>query len=68
VRARGAQIRSSADASSAAFDSKTEIVKNDDGTLATRKSLLKQSGKQVAKDAGASVDNVKDAVKGLLKK
>lgn len=68
VQARGAQIRSGADSSSAGFDSKAEIVKTDDGTLATRNSLLKQSGKQVAKDAGASVDNVKDVVKGLLKK
>jgi conjugal transfer mating pair stabilization protein TraG len=68
VQTRGAQIRSGADSSSAGFDSKAEIVETDDGTLATRKSLLKQSGKQVAKDAGASVDNVKDVVKDLLKK
>ena len=68
VQARGAQVRSSADSSRAGFDSKAEIVKTDDGTLATRKSLLKQSGKQIAKDTGASVDNVKDVVKDLLKK
>jgi len=68
VQTRGAQIRSGTDSSSASFDSKAEIVKTDDGTLATRKSLLKQSGKQVGKDAAASVDNAKDIVKDLLKK
>ena len=50
------------------FDAKAEIVKTDDGTLASRWSLLKQAGKQVGKDAGATVDNVKDAVKDLLRK
>jgi hypothetical protein len=39
-----------------------------DGTLASRRSLLKQSGKQVGKDASASLDNAKDAVKDLLKR
>jgi len=68
VKTRGAQIRSGADSSRAGFDSKAEIVETDDGTLATKKSLLKQSSKQVANDAGASVDNVKDVVKDLLKK
>ena len=68
VQTGGAQIRSRVDTSRAGFDSKAEIVKTDDGTLASKRSLLKQSGKQVAKDAGATVDNVKDAVKDLLKK
>ena len=68
VQARGAQIRSGAESSSAGFDSKAEIVKTGDGTLATRKSLLKQSGKQVGKDAAASADNAKDIVTNLLKK
>ena len=68
VQTRGAQIRSSVDLSQADFDAKAEIVKTDDGTLASRWSLLKQAGKQVGKDAGATVDNVKDAVKDLLRK
>ena len=68
VQTRGVQIRSGAAARSTSFDSKAEIDKTDDATLATRKSLLKQSGKQVAKDAAASVDNAKDIVKDLLKK
>jgi hypothetical protein len=46
------------------FDRKAEIVDTGDGTLVTRKSLLKQSGKQVVDDGEASIDNAKDAVKG----
>ena len=46
----------------------SEIVKTEDGTLVSRRSLLKQSGKQVSKDASASLDNAKDAVKDLLKR
>ena len=49
------------------FDSKAEIIKTDDGTLASRKSLLGQSMKQVRDDAGAAADNTKDVVKDLLK-
>lgn len=43
-------------------------MKTEDGTLVSRRSLLKQSGKQVGKDASASLDNAKDAVKDLLKR
>ncbi|MFY9328603.1 MAG: conjugal transfer protein TraG N-terminal domain-containing protein, partial [Georgfuchsia sp.] len=68
IRAHGNQIRSEGASSRAGFDDKAEIIKTDDGTLASNKSLLVQSGKQVGKDAEASVDNVKDAVKDLLRK
>ncbi len=68
VRTRGNQVRSDAASSRASFDAKTEIIKTDDGTLASKKSLLVQSGKQVGKDAGATLDNAKDVVKDLLKK
>jgi len=39
-----------------------------DGTLVSKRSLMKQSAKQVGKDAGATLDSAKEAVKGLLKK
>lgn len=68
MQRRGARLRSSADSTRAGFDSKAEIVKTDDGTLASKNSLPKQSGKQAAKDAGVTMDNVKDVVKGWLKK
>ena len=57
-----------ADSPVASFDAKTEITKTDDGTLASKKSLLVQSGKQVGKDAGATLDNAKDVVNDLLRK
>jgi len=68
VRTSGNQIRSDAASSRAGFDTKAEIVKTDDGTLASKKSLLVQSGKQVGKDAGATIENAKDVVKDLLRK
>ena len=68
IRTHGIQIRSDAASSRSNFDSKAEIIKTDDGTLESKKSLLMQSGKQVGKDAEATLDNAKDAVKDLLRK
>ncbi|CAB3697806.1 MAG: conjugal transfer protein TraG N-terminal domain-containing protein [Rhodocyclales bacterium] len=68
IRTHGDQIRTGAESSRANFDAKAEIIKTDDGTLASKKSLLVQSGKQVGKDAGATLDNAKDVVKDLLRK
>lgn len=64
----GARIRSHVNAADKAFETNAGAVKDDDGTLVSKRSLLKRSGKQVAKDVGATVDNVKDAVQDLLKK
>jgi conjugal transfer mating pair stabilization protein TraG len=50
------------------FDSKAEIVETPGGTLESRKSLLMQTGRQVAADASASLDAAKDAVKGITKR
>jgi len=68
VRTTGNRIRSDAESSRTSFDAKTEIIKTDDGALASKKSLLVQSGKQVGKDAGATLDNAKDVVNDLLRK
>jgi conjugal transfer mating pair stabilization protein TraG len=54
VHASGNQIRSDAASRRADFDAKAEIIKTDDGTLASKKSLLVQSGKQVGRDTGAT--------------
>jgi conjugal transfer mating pair stabilization protein TraG len=67
ISQRGAEIRASAQSGHDGFDKKAEIIPTDDGTLATRKSLLAQSGRQVRKDAGATVNNTKEMVKGMLK-
>lgn len=67
IQTKGAAIRGQTESVHNEFDTKAEIVKTPDGTLASRKSLLKQAGKQVAEDAGATIDNTKDLVKDLLK-
>ena len=68
VQAEGNAIRNKTASARSTFDRKAEIVDTADGTLATKKSLLKQSGKQVVDDGEASIDNAKEAVKGLLQK
>ncbi|MDR2260773.1 MAG: conjugal transfer protein TraG N-terminal domain-containing protein [Azoarcus sp.] len=67
IRGRGAEIRSQVNSKQQDFDGKTEIIETDDGTLATKKSLLWQSAKQVGKDAVATTENAKDVVKDLMK-
>jgi len=68
VQTQGNAIRNEAGSANSSFDRNAEIVDTGDGTLVTRKSLLKQSGKQVVDDGEASIDNAKDAVKELLRK
>lgn len=68
MQARGNALRDEAGAAGSRFDQKAEIVDTADGTLATKKSLLKQSGKQVVDDVGASISDAKDAVKDLMRK
>ena len=68
VQTGAADLRHQVDAARGSFDVKAEIVPTPDGTLASKKSLLKQTAKQVGSDAGASIDVAKDAVKDLFKK
>jgi len=67
VRQQAAQLRGEVAAKRSDFDGKAEIVKTDDGTLASKKSLLLQSTKQVYRDGEATLDNAKDIVQDLLK-
>lgn len=67
VRQRAAQLRGETAAKRSEFDGKAEIVKTDDGTLASKKSLMWQSAQQVYKDGETTVENTKDAVQNLLK-
>ena len=64
----GAAIREQTDRSRRGFYAEAEVTRSSDGTVSTKKSLLLQSGRQVAADAGATLDQAKDAVKGVLKK
>ncbi len=68
VQTEGKAIRNETASARSTFDRTAEIVDTADGTLATKKSLLKQSGKQVVADGEGSIDNAKEAVKGLLRK
>ena len=68
VQTHAADLRHQAEAARGSFDVKAEIVPTPDGTLASKKSLLKQTAKQVGSDAGSSIDAAKDAVKDLFKK
>ena len=68
MQARGAEIRKEAGAARSHFDKRAQIIDAADGTLATKRSLLKDSGKQVVEDAETSVDGATDAVRNLLRK
>ena len=68
VQESGVDIRQQVRSDSAAVDARSDVVRAPDGTLQSRKSLLKQAGKQVASDASASLDNAGDLVKDLIRK
>lgn len=67
MQQHAAQIHGETAAKRGEFDSKAEIVRTDDGTLESRKSLVLQSMRQVKKDASGTADNAKDQVNDLLK-
>jgi conjugal transfer mating pair stabilization protein TraG len=68
LETEGSTIRSTVETRTAGFEARTEMSETDDGTLVSKRSLMKQSAKQAGKDAGATLDSAKEAVKGLLKK
>ncbi len=68
MEARGAAIRSKTEAASKGFDDKAQITTETDGTLASKKSLLWQSSKQVGADSNTSTDNAAAVIKGLFRK
>ncbi len=68
VREQGDSIKQQAEAASPQFDAKARIVKTEDGTLSTEKSLLGSAANQVKNDAATTATAVKDAVKDILRK
>jgi conjugal transfer mating pair stabilization protein TraG len=68
IREEGERIRATTSADQGAFDRKAQITKTPDGTLASERSLLLQSGKQVKEDAAPFIDDAKQAVRDALKK
>jgi len=68
VREQGESIKQQAAEASPQFEAKAGIVKTEDGTLATEKSLLGTSANQVKNDAATTATAMKNAVKDLLRK
>jgi len=50
------------------FDDKAEIVRTDDGTLKSKRSLTWQTAKQAGHDASATLESAKGVVRDLLEK
>jgi conjugal transfer mating pair stabilization protein TraG len=61
-------LRVRADDARAGFDAKDGTSRSADGTLSTEKSLLLQTGRQVAADASSTLDEARKAAGDLLKK
>ena len=68
IEATRVQVQAQTQAAAGSFDAKSEIVTKPDGTLESKKSLLLQTGKQIAADASGTSENAKDAVKSILKR
>ncbi|MBO0943966.1 conjugal transfer protein TraG N-terminal domain-containing protein [Acidovorax temperans] len=68
VREEGKRIRTTTSADQGTFDRKAQITRTPDGTLASERSLMMQTGKQVKEDAAPLIDEAKEAVKKALKK
>jgi conjugal transfer mating pair stabilization protein TraG len=66
VQQRATEIQGKTASKGGEFDSKAEIVKTDDGTLESKRSLLGQSMKQIRNDASTTAQEVTDAAKDLF--
>ena len=66
IQDAGTRIQGHTGGATERFDAKAELVETPDGTLKSKRSLLIQTGKQVAADADALLDTAKDAVKGVI--
>jgi conjugal transfer mating pair stabilization protein TraG len=64
----GQKIRSLVSAERRTFDKEAEVTTAADGTVSSKKSLLLQSGRQVAQDATSIAAETKNAVSDLLKR
>jgi conjugal transfer mating pair stabilization protein TraG len=64
----GQDVRSRVSKARQAFDDRSEVTTAPDGTVSTKRSLMLQSGRQVVKDASATVAETKKAVRDLLKR
>jgi conjugal transfer mating pair stabilization protein TraG len=68
VQDHAGRIRSKVAAEGQAFDQDAQVTQSSDGTLASKRSLVKQAGKQVKEDASGMLDDTRQAVKDALRK
>lgn len=68
VRGGGSQIRKKAEEARSGFDEDAQIVETEDGTLASRKSLGRQSGAQVFQDGRIMAEEAKEATQSLYQR
>ena len=68
IQSEATKIRQKTGSATQEFDTNAGIVTTPEGTLKSNKSLLKETGKQLAEDSGGTIDNAKDNLKDFLKK
>lgn len=68
IREEGERIRATTSADQGTFDRKAQLTRTPDGTLASERSLVLQTGKQVKEDAAPIIDDAAQAIKDALKK
>lgn len=68
IHEEGERIRATTSADQGSFDRKAQITQTRDGTLASERSLILQTGKQIKEDAAPVIEDAKQAVKNALKK
>jgi conjugal transfer mating pair stabilization protein TraG len=68
VRDQGTHVRSAIAAEGEAFDRNAQVTRAADGTLSSKRSLLKQTGEQVKEDASSMIDDAGRAIKNALRK
>ena len=68
VQDHAARIRSKVATEGQAFDQDAQLTQSSDATLTSRRSLVKQAGKQVKEDALGVFDDARQAVQDALRK
>nr|WP_297383280.1 conjugal transfer protein TraG N-terminal domain-containing protein [uncultured Roseateles sp.] len=68
IRQQGERIRTTTSADQAKFEREAQIAETPDGALASKRSLMLRTGKQVKEDAEPLLEDAKEAVKNALKK
>jgi conjugal transfer mating pair stabilization protein TraG len=68
IQSEATRIRSNVAAGADRFDESAQASRSPDGTLSSRRSLLKQSGKQVKDDVSGSVEDANEVIKDAFRK